>query len=290
MKISVSSITHPGFVRDRNEDAVAVCPDLALGRWMDSDGFVPLGRSGALVVVADGMGGANYGDVASGTAVNRFRMNFSLENLSSDISSERACDVLINTFEEACSDILACAEKDPSTAGMGTTVVALLLERNHAHIAWCGDSRCYIYRPGQNIRAVTKDHSYVQELVDKGEIHPDQMMHHPCANMITRALGDVDVDSTPEISICDFSEGDMFLLCSDGLCGYCSDKMIESVMAAKKNNTKACVDGLLQLALQAGGLDNVSIAVVATCCDTESTCGGGFWSKLRGLLRRNAEF
>lgn len=268
MKISIMSLTHTGNVRENNEDAVIVCADLAANTWSRTEGYIPLSDTGALAVVADGMGGAKAGEIASELAVGRIRQHFTDNMLPLEASDDEKHVFLQSAITKAGEDIIARVENDPDTIGMGTTIVVLWIEGSKAHIAWCGDSRCYVFHPSKGLRSLTKDHSYVQELVDKGEIQPNQMFGHPDSNLITRGLGDIDTDSTADTLTVSFSEGDIFLLCSDGLCGYCHDTAIENIIKKHKNNIQVCGHKLLEAALSAGGYDNISIAILATLPDS----------------------
>lgn len=281
MKIYMTSLTHVGKVRENNEDSVAICPDLSCRRWFDPNGYIPLSTSGALAVVADGMGGANAGEVASNLAVEQIRHSFMDNELPLNASDSEKREFLKKTIAQASADILAHVETDPNTIGMGTTIVILWLENCKAHVAWCGDSRCYVFNPNNGLSPLTKDHSYVQELVDKGELHADQMIGHPDSNIITRGLGDIDTDSTAETLTFPTREGDIFLLCTDGLCGYCNDTTIENILYKHFIDIHSCGLKLLESALNTGGYDNTSIAILATYPDSAK------WNKKEKSLIRH---
>lgn len=286
MKLFLTSLTHPGKVRENNEDAIAVCPDLVSQSWTGTKEYIPLGDLGALTIVADGMGGANAGEVASSMAIDYIRQSFVIESLPLYASDDEKCEFLKSAIKDAGAAILAHVENAPETIGMGTTVVVLWLIGDKAHIAWCGDSRCYVFNPDKGLRPLTKDHSYVQELVDKGELRPDQMIEHPDSNLITRGLGDIDTDSTPDTLTVFVSEGDIFILCSDGLCGYCQDAAIERIVYKNLNDITNCERELFELALQAGGYDNISIAILATLPDSAKKRKVGFKTRIRRLTKK----
>jgi protein phosphatase len=267
MKICLKALTHVGKVRANNEDTFSVCADLAAADWAPTDGYIPLGPSGSLVIVADGMGGAKAGEVASTLAVECIRRHFEDHPLPLDGTGEEKCAFLKAAISEAASRLMERVESDPETIGMGTTVVLLWLIGGKAHIAWCGDSRGYVFHPERGLRALTKDHSYVQELVDQGKITPEEAFDHPDSNLITKGLGDIDADASADSLIYDVTEGDVFLLCSDGLCGYCRDALVEDILYARLCDLDACRDQLLEAALQAGGHDNITIALLATLPD-----------------------
>ena len=270
MKICLKALTHVGKVRANNEDTFLVCPDLETSDWTPTSGYIPLGKSGSLVIVADGMGGAKAGEVASSLAVDTIRRFVAEHPLPLDGTDAEKCDYLASSVSQAASVLMERVESDPETIGMGTTVVLLWLVGGKAHFAWCGDSRGYVFHPDRGLRPLTKDHSYVQELVDQGKIRPEEAFGHPEGNLITKGLGDIDADATADCLTVDVTEGDVFLLCSDGLCGYCRDARIEDILYARLGDMDSCRDALLEAALQAGGEDNITIALLATLPDKVS--------------------
>lgn len=270
MKICLKALTHVGKVRANNEDTFLVCPDLETFDWTPTSGYIPLGKSGSLVIVADGMGGAKAGEVASSLAVDTIRRFVAEHPLPLDGTDAEKCDYLASSVSQAASVLMERVESDPETIGMGTTVVLLWLVGGKAHFAWCGDSRGYVFHPDRGLRPLTKDHSYVQELVDQGKIRPEEAFGHPEGNLITKGLGDIDADATADCLTVDVTEGDVFLLCSDGLCGYCRDALIEDILYARLGDMDSCRDALLEAALQAGGEDNITIALLATLPDKVS--------------------
>ena len=229
MKIKIAATTDTGKERTNNEDAFIICPDLSQQDWSYSGTptFIPCSKYGTLLAVADGMGGANAGEVASEIAMKAIRSSFSKANIEKSLSSGDIDGLIHNSIKNADEAINKRIWDDPDTLGMGTTIVLCWIIDNVAHVGWCGDSRCYVYNPLSGIKQLTKDHSLVQELVDNGEISEKEAFTHPDNNVITRGLGDVDSQSTPEIITSPLSPNDIVLLCSDGLCGYCTNKAIE---------------------------------------------------------------
>lgn len=289
MKICISALTDTGLERENNEDACLYCPDLEHPSWPQDgmDDYKPLSHAGSLLVVADGMGGTNAGEVASALAIETVRKTFTAEAAEKALSSAEAADgILRSTICQADIAINERIMSDPDTTGMGTTIVICWLQQGKAHIAWCGDSRCYLLRKGQ-LRLLTKDHSYVQELVDSGKIAPEEAFNHPDSNIITRGLGDFDSAAEPDLVTVDVEPEDTFLLCSDGLCGYCTDQQIAETMKQPDATTEMQADLLLRLALDAGGYDNISI-VVANVLDDDAMPptppSTGLWTKLKKLL------
>ena len=274
MKIKISAITDVGKVRTNNEDAVLVCPDLEKQNWgeTESSNYLALGKYGTMLVVADGMGGANAGEIASSIALDTAKNYFSQKRLSeNEISEKTAYSLLLDAITLSNKAIMNHVETDPDSIGLGTTIVITWVIDRKAYIAWCGDSRCYCYNPKNGLRQLTKDHSYVQELVDKGEITAKQAFNHPDSNVITKCLGDVDAVTEPDMITYEIKDGDVLLSCSDGLCGYCDDKSIEKVLLNNFDNLTLCKDNLLKLAMNAGGQDNITIALCATLPDSQQT-------------------
>ena len=274
MKIKISAITDVGLERTNNEDAVLVCPNLEKQNWgeAENEDYFALGKYGAMLVVADGMGGANAGEIASSIAIDTVRNFFSQKRLcKNELSEKTAHTLLLEAITLSNKAIMEHIETDPDSIGLGTTIVITWIIEDKAYIAWCGDSRCYCYNQANGLRPLTKDHSYVQELVDKGEITPKQAFNHPDSNIITKCLGDVDAATEPEIITYQLSDGDLLLSCSDGLCGYCDDKAIEKILLNNFDNLSLCKDGLLKIAMAAGGQDNITIALCATLPEGQQT-------------------
>lgn len=274
MKIRISAITDVGLERTNNEDAVLVCTDLEKQNWgeTESKDYLALGKYGAMLVVADGMGGANAGEIASSIAIDTVKNYFSRNRLvEKELSEKTAHSLLLEAITLSNKAIMEHVETDPDSIGLGTTIVITWVVEDKAYIAWCGDSRCYCYNQVNGLRPLTKDHSYVQELVDKGEITLKQAFNHPDSNIITKCLGDVDATTEPDIITYQLNDGDLLLSCSDGLCGYCDDNAIETIMLNNFDNLPICKDRLLKLAMAAGGQDNITIALCATLPEGQQT-------------------
>lgn len=259
--------TNVGLVRTNNEDNFIVNPDLASeNNWFvpgDAEEVITLGENGCVLVVADGMGGMNAGEVASELAVEGIKAAFSkVEELSSLVkSADKIESFLKKAVVEADASIKKRLKEDPSTTGMGTTIVLVWVVNTTAHVVWCGDSRAYLFKPDSGIIRLTKDHSYVQELVDSGKLDAELAFDHPNSNIITRSLGDSPTKAQPDYVCRELQKDDVLLLCSDGLCGLCRDEEIGNVMAASED-LGACRDNLIEAALNAGGYDNVTVALM----------------------------
>ncbi len=253
-------------LRENNEDNFAVCPDLNKTEWIvpaDNQQYIDLGSRGCVMVVADGMGGQNAGEVASAIAIDTVRKMFSPKHLSADVldKSDAIQPFMKKVISECDIQIKKRAEEDSSTFGMGSTIVIAWLIGCKLYVAWLGDSRAYAYLKGKGIKRLSKDHSYVQQLVDKGVLTEEEAMDHPNSNIITRSLGDNSQKAKADVAVFDIEDGQIVLLCSDGLCGVCTDKNIESILD-EDLNLQICKERLTTAALAAGGSDNITIALM----------------------------
>lgn len=231
--VRYSARTHVGNVRRVNEDSLIALPELGL--W----------------AVSDGMGGHDGGDFASQTVTE------ALATLPPDLPPGELMRAARDAIQAAHRTIVAEAERRGGVT-IGATVVVLILAGEHFACLWAGDSRLYRYRGG-HVTMLSHDHSVVAELVEAGRLTWAEAERHPQASAITRAVGvgdEIDIDKRRG----DVLPGDRFLLCSDGLSRYADEAMIAEVLAATPIETVA--DALLQLALDGGGADNVSVIVV----------------------------
>ena len=277
VKIKVAAGTDVGLVRNNNEDNFIVSSNLADSDWLipQTDKSVGLGELGALLVVADGMGGANAGEVASAIAIDTIQDLFSPEHIEAALANDKTMqDFMKEVVQQADLNIIGHSHNNAATQGMGTTIVSAWLHNDKAYICWCGDSRCYVLNRQRGLTQLSKDHSYVQELVDKGELSRETMHDHPLSNVITRCLGDEDRRAQPETLVYQLHDGDVIMLCSDGLCGICSDQEIQDVMSEHHDDAAACKDELLSLALVAGGYDNVTVVTCAIEMDEPDVADG----------------
>lgn len=265
IKIKLAAGTNVGLIRTNNEDNFVASRDLTASDWTipQVDDQIDLGKYGSLLVVADGMGGANAGEVASAIAIDTIQLEFASENLEEAVRSDgNITRFMVETVKKADLNIYNRSMTDEKTQGMGTTIVLCWILGRKAYICWCGDSRCYVYNGGVLTR-LSKDHSYVQELVDKGELSPENAHNHPYSNVITRCLGDMQHRAVPDTRIYDMQDGDIFLLCSDGLCGLCLDDEIAHVVNEHQDDINSCKNELISAALAAGGYDNVTVVMGA---------------------------
>lgn len=237
-RFSFGAGTHVGNKRHNNEDSYTV--DVATGLW----------------VVADGMGGANAGDVASDIAV---------KEVTASIKQGKS---LVDAILSAHQSIIRTSDQRPKMKGMGSTIVALKCEvnadesNNTAYqIAWVGDSRAYLW--DQQLSRLTKDHSYVQHLIDSGELDPSDAWGHVKSNVIIQALGMVDKHIKVDTYKSRWAKGQKILLCSDGLHSELKDSDIEHIVQQDLPN-QAIVDRLIDAALAKGGKDNISVLLISS--------------------------
>ena len=221
--------------------------DVGLVRGHNEDSFLVLAP---LFAVCDGMGGHAAGEVASSIAVSTI----------AEKAPAGADDVLLGVAVEAGNTaVMLGAEQGVGKPGMGCTASCCLIEEGKMAIAHVGDSRIYLLRHGSLVR-VTHDHSYVEELVDSGQITADEARTHPSRSIITRALGS-DPDMYADHFSLEVSNGDRVILCSDGLSSMIADSEIEA-LAVSSATPQQAADNLVAAALTAGGLDNVTVVVV----------------------------
>ena len=226
---SFGSRTDIGNVREQNEDSLIVQPPL--------------------FVVADGMGGHAAGEVASEIAVN---------TISECAPRHADAEQLGSAVEQANRDIINAAIAGEGRQGMGTTCTAAVLEENRLVIAQVGDSRAYLLHSGQLIQ-ITRDHSLMANMIEAGQITPEEARVHPNRSVITRALGN-DPDTVADLYEINVEDGDRLLLCSDGLSSMLEDDEIQAVMNRIKEPQR-CADTLVEGAIAAGGHDNVTVII-----------------------------
>ncbi|MDW3224234.1 MAG: protein phosphatase 2C domain-containing protein [Paracoccaceae bacterium] len=231
LRFDGTGATHRGYVRDLNEDAILLDP------------------SGAIWAVVDGMGGMRRGDLAA---------EITTEALAKTILSGDPAEDLWAALEVANTSVLEIARAEGSE-GMGATVVAFAQYRGHAAVVWAGDSRGYVLRAGY-LQQLTKDHSVVQSLLDRGLITPVEAETHPEAHVVTQAIGVVS-PLVAEMVRVEPAPSDRYLLCSDGLSGVVCAAEIAAHLE-KAGDPGAAVDALIAAALAAGAPDNVSVVVI----------------------------
>ena len=242
--MEVWSMTDVGLVRKENQDACAVCQHEESGH--------------TLCVVCDGMGGAAGGKLASRIAVDTF-MTEMQKVLRRDMTPEQLREASSYAVVLANRAIRDAAEASVDCRGMGTTLVSAVSYDGGAVLSNVGDSRAY-HITADGIQRVTKDHSLVESMVDRGDIPAEEARHHPNRNPITRALGP-DMSALSDEYICPLEPGDFLLLCSDGLVDTVTDQeMLFEVIHGDDLNT--CLDRLLAISKSHGASDNVTAVLM----------------------------
>jgi len=268
-KVHLVGETDTGKVREHNEDTIAFDPDIGL------------------LVLADGMGGYNAGEVASGiavkTIVNLVRESLDREDLRVNdpaTGMSRASIILRDAIHRANKIIYQTARTQPQCEGMGTTVVSALFFDNRIAVAHVGDSRLYRLR-GEKFDQVTLDHSLLQELVDRGFYSAEEAQRATNKNYVTRALG---VEPNVEVEVQDVpvQKGDFYVLCSDGLSDMVEDDDIHLTISTFGANLNMVAKQLIQLSNDNGGRDNVSV-VMAHVAEA-FPAKGGILEKILGWL------
>lgn len=254
--------------RPTNQDNFWICPNLSSYATTgtvtigSSSTEVPLTEKGALLIVADGMGGMNAGEVASQLVIDSIKSTFSnLQSTSSSNTGAIKCFIK-QAIIEADREIKTYAKSHLETQGMGSTIVLAWILDKTVYVGWCGDSRAYCYNAQNGLVRLTHDHSYVQDLVDNNKISEEDAFDHPDSNIITRSLGDSGEKANPDVKEYPLHTGDIFLLCSDGLCGLLRDTEIEQIMSQNANSIGNCLNALWQHGSSIGWTDNTTIELV----------------------------
>lgn len=265
--VEMATCSDPGQVRSNNEDSVLA--NVRLG----------------LAVLADGMGGYNAGEVASGmaTAVLGSELEHAFETrppYEQVAGRPWAHAALRDVIAHANAEIYQTAIDQPKCAGMGTTLVAVQFYDNRLAVAHVGDSRLYRLR-GETLTQLTRDHSLLQEQIDSGVITPEQARFSQNKNLVTRALG---VDAAVDIDVNEYAvqPGDIYLLCSDGLNDMVEDEEIALGVASFAANLPLCAQQLVQMANDNGGRDNVSV-ILAKVKESFPATGAsvGWWGRVK---------
>ncbi len=264
--LEIVTATHPGMVRSHNEDSIAA--DAEKG----------------LAVLADGMGGYNAGEVASGIAVEyiktEMRKQLTVKN-PEDLDDQTAQKLITDHSTRANAAIYQSAQSQPQYSGMGTTLVVALWHDNRVSVGHVGDSRLYRLRDGK-LSQVTRDHSLLQEQIDSGMITKAQARHSQNKNLVTRAVG-IDPEVETEVHTYPVQVGDIYLMCSDGLNDMVTDEDIELTLASLAANLQLAAQQLIQQACDNGGRDNVSVILVRVAKDYAARTG--WLDKLKSWLR-----
>ncbi|MFJ8335081.1 Stp1/IreP family PP2C-type Ser/Thr phosphatase [Streptomyces sp. NPDC094437] len=238
--------SHKGMIREGNEDSGYAGP--------------------RLLAIADGMGGAAAGEVASSEAIS------TIVALDDDVPGSDVLTSLGVAVQRANDQLRSMVEEDPQLEGMGTTLTALLWTGQRLGLVHVGDSRAYLLRDGV-LTQITQDHTWVQRLVDEGRITEEEATTHPQRSLLMRALGSGD-HVEPDLSIREVRAGDRYLICSDGLSGVVSHQTLEDTLASYQGPQET-VQELIQLALRGGGPDNITVIIADVLdLDTGDTLAG----------------
>ena len=236
----IAKATDVGATRQVNEDSMTV---------FDSP-------NGQVLAVCDGMGGQAAGDVASQLAVNI------IENILTDNTFGSPEEAIRRSVLAANQGVLNRTAQNPELEGMGSTCVMLIIKDGRVHCGWVGDSRIY-YIANHTIRQISHDQSYVQQLLDSGQITKEEAVNHPQKNEITNCIGLQGMTAPDTVAVPIVPEpGSVFLLCSDGLSGMVDEKQIERVVSNMKMSLQQKADRLVAMANEAGGLDNITVEMV----------------------------
>lgn len=244
------SVTDVGQKRRENQDYVYASEQ-------------PIGNLPNLFVVADGMGGHNAGDFASRCAV-----SVMAESAKKDMSFN-PIKIIRHAIETANEQVLMQAELDPQKAGMGTTMVVVTVVGHYAYVANVGDSRLYV-SDSHELAQITRDHSWIAEMVRRGEISKEEARSHPDKNIITRAVG---TGPTVKIDFFDveLEEGNRILMCSDGLSNMVEDDTMQEILSSS-NNIEESAEKLVALANENGGRDNISVIIIEPFTNEVKEC------------------
>ncbi len=270
--IEIVDHTDPGMVRSHNEDSIA--HDVRHG----------------LAILADGMGGYNAGEVASGMATTVLMTElqaalaqhapFETDSQGAEAGT-MAARMLREQITKANTSIYSASQSQPQYSGMGTTLVMAVFYDNRMTVAHIGDSRLYRMRDGA-LSQVTRDHSLLQEQIDSGMITEEEAKHSQNKNLVTRALG-IDPTVEPEIHDYDTQPGDIYLLCSDGLSDMVEDPDIGLALESLGGNLNLAAQQLVQMANDNGGRDNVSVLLVKIL--KEYPAAKGMFGKFLGWFK-----
>ena len=258
--------TNVGLVRTNNEDNFQAASDLcsAQMRWINNE-ECELGEKGALLVVADGMGGMNAGEVASEIAIATVKEWFAPDRITPEVTASRF------TIEKFMNDAVVAADSrikqeghlHKESRGMGTTIVIGWIYDRKLYVSWCGDSRAYVYNPQTGLHQLSVDHSYVQTLVEQKKITREDAFDYPESNIITRSLCDAAPKARPESLLNPYvlCDNDIVMLCTDGLSGMIRDNEMEDVIRRFEHDMDKLSDQLIAAALNAAGSDNVTLCL-----------------------------
>jgi PPM family protein phosphatase len=271
-QVDLAALSHEGRVRANNEDHYLVG---RFGRWMEAvltnlpAGAVPARSEevGYGLLVADGIGGAAAGELASRTAISTL-IGLALQTpdwimSTEDDETEQRVQRTAERYRRVHAALREQGRADPELAGMGTTMTVASSLGARLVIGHIGDSRAYLFRGGE-LHQLTPDHTYVQALVDMGRLTAEQAAQHPFRHVLTRSLGGGEAGLDGDFQQAWLADGDQLLLCTDGLTDMVDNAAIASVLGGAASATAAC-QALVEAALEKGGKDNVTVALARYC-------------------------
>ena len=268
--LQIASATDVGRLRDHNEDSIGVDPDLGLA------------------VLADGMGGYSAGEIASGIAVAMLMSDLraALARNDPQLTTRNGHDpagvaLLREGIGRANATILGAAESQSQYAGMGTTLVTALFHDDRVAVGHVGDSRLYRLR-GDVFEQITRDHSLLQEQLDRGLLTREQARRSQNKNLVTRALG-IDARVAAEIHVHGVMPGDIYLMCSDGLSDMVADEDMHLALSSLRERLQLAADHLVRIANDRGGRDNISVVLVRVLQPFPASVG--FFAKIKSWIK-----
>ncbi len=261
MTVRLGAQTDVGQLREHNEDNFLVCANLAEGNWFLVETPYALSESGTLLAVADGMGGENAGEVASALAVEAIKEFFSGLSPAPAATAEQVTASIRQAILFAHGRIVEHGRRNPACEGMGTTILLTWVVRDTAYVGWSGDSRCYLYRPGEGLRILSDDHSVVWELVQSGRLNEEEAESHPESHIITQSLGDSRHPPRPDVLVQPLQPHDKLLLCSDGLNGMLNSEQIGQIIGRNEPLGELC-KVFIDAANRQGGEDNITVVML----------------------------
>jgi serine/threonine protein phosphatase PrpC len=265
LTLEITAKTNTGMQREANEDNFVVTPNAKSHEWILPKGEYPNTEAGTVLVVADGMGGLNAGEVASKIAIGSIKDFFIALD---EPKKSNFKDILADAIFQANTDIVEHSKQFTETAGMGSTIVLAILKGSVLHVAWVGDSRCYLWR-NEALTQVSKDHSYVQTLVDQGKLTKEQAFIHPDSNVITQSLGAEGRKPHPDYVSITLADKDIILLCSDGLNSMLWDDEIAKIIK-ENDGLPQTAERLIGAANNEGGLDNITVLMAKVVSGAET--------------------
>jgi protein phosphatase len=269
VQVEVAGLSHPGKVRSTNEDHYYI---VRFGRFIETlhtnlPAEKQVNRSeeaSYAILVADGVGGGAAGDVASREAIHLL-LGLVLQapewilRTDDDAAAHKVLQRAATRVAQINKTLEQQARMDSGLQGFATTLTAVWNLGRQAFVSHVGDSRAYLFR-GQVLEQLTRDHRFAQDLADRGVIGSEEVSQHRMRKVLTRALGDTDVEGAAELRHLDLEDGDSLLLCTDGLTDMVPDERIAATLAGARTCELAC-QRLLEQALEAGGKDNITVAV-----------------------------